>query len=172
MKIKQFLTAPQKLGPLILVIVLALAGGGAIANFIMSRQVTTSMIVIGVNDMDILSEAEALLSNIAFGELTRSSSSLYPASGEYYIRNLGDYEFFVSYTITGKPTDVTFTVEVMHEGAGTWSMLADGAIFASGLGDHHADDIRWRITLDVDPMAAFDSYSPTIMWSAFDTAAG
>ena len=174
MKVKQSLIAPQKLGPLLLMVVLAVAGGAAIAEFILSRQVTTSMTIIGVHEMELLDvDGVTILTSIAFGDLRRNGPKLFPSGTHYFFDNIGDYDLYVSYSLTDWPTDVALTMEVFSTGAGIWEPLGPSEIWSRAVNHQGTDTFHWRLTLNVDPNAVLDvTYNPVITWSAYDTAMG
>ena len=69
------------------------------------------MEIAGVYDMAILdTDGTTELSSINFGTLHGGDTKRYPASGHYYIYNLGDYHIWMSFDLTGFPSDVTFTL--------------------------------------------------------------
>jgi len=77
-----------------------------------------------VYDMIILdTDGTIELSSINFGTLHRGDTKRYPASGHYYIYNLGDHDIFMSFGLTGFPSDVTLTMYFKREDETSYSVL-------------------------------------------------
>jgi len=130
--IKAILTGKTKqITPLLLVLMITVAGVGAAITYRLSRQVTTTMRIEGYYDMEILdTDGINTLTDIAFGTLRRNGGVLFSSDPDtYFIESTGDYDLYVSYSLTDWPTDVALVVEVFKiKYAQTYCIMSSNVI--------------------------------------------
>ena len=179
MKVKALLTGKtKKLGPMLLIIMLALAGGTVIASFLLSRQVTTSMTITSLKDMGIYdTDHETILASIAFGEFMRGDSEDFPADPGidwYQVKNLGEENIYIGWSFDGSlPSGVTAEVHVKSgsQGPETFALLAEDAILSMAL-PPGSFSVDWYIVITATGSAAFGDFEPVLTWDAYDSESG
>jgi len=141
----------------------------------LNRQVLITMKIEGAWSMKVLDEdAIKELTAIDFGTIYRRTTYRYPAAGAYYVKNIGDYEFYVSWVKANWPADVTLTVWVRQNAADSFEILPEGTVYSKILKTlgPTVNSIQWYITVDVTDKAPLQSFSPVLTWNAHDKASG
>jgi len=177
MKIKQILTGKtKKLGPMLLMIMLALAGGAAIADYLLSRQVTTSMTIVSLKDMELYdTDHETILVTIAFGEFMRGEMETFPTdpgTDWYQVKNLGEEDIYLGWSFDGSlPSGVTAEVYTKSGSGGpeTFALLAEETILSMAL-PPGSFSIDWYIVITTTGSAVFGDFNPVLTWDAYESA--
>lgn len=157
-----------------LLLALVACGSVAIAAVMLYREVIVTMKIEGRWDMEILdTDKTTILTSLDLGTLYRDDIKRYPEIGtkNYWIRNIGDYAFYVSQSNTGVPSDVTFKVYYRPSAMDDWEILtADTEIYPTPLAVGAYGE--WYLEVTVSPTATFAAYSITLTWNAHETATG
>ena len=179
MKVTNLLTTKtKKLAPMLVIVMVALAGGAAIATFIMSREVTTSMTITSLKDMGIYdTDGTTILAAIEFGEFMRGDSNDFPAdmtTDGYTIKNLGEENIYLDWSFGGSlPSGVTVELYVKSgsQGPETFALLAEDTVLSMAL-PPGSFSIDWYIVIEATGSAIFGDFNPVLTWNAYDTDTG
>jgi len=117
------------------------------------------------------------LSSIKFGTLYRGDTKRYPSAGYYFIYSLGDYHIWMSFDLTGFPSDVTFTLYFKREDETSFSILTENDVYPTELHKKTTQYLEkcyglWYIEISVSSSATFSSYNPVLRWSGHDSSTG
>ena len=179
MKVKAILNdKTKKIVPMLFIVMLALAGGAAIAIQLLERQVLTSMTITSLKDMGLYDEDHTtILATIAFGEFMRSEMETFPADPGidwYQVKNLGEENIYIGWSFDGSlPSGVTAEVYVKSgsQGPETFALLAEDAILSMAL-PPGSFSVDWYIVITATGSAVFGDFNPVLTWSAYDTDSG
>jgi hypothetical protein len=169
----------KKIGFLPAILMIAITLTAATATVMIYRQVNISMKIDGVWGLAVRGiDHSTELTSIDFGSLQRGKMKTYPTTpptDTYLIVDPGDYDVWLSWNITGFPTDCTIKVFI-RRGDVSWIELTKGSIYENKLspgdGTTATSRAEWYIEVTVGPSAAFNTYSPVLTWNAHSSATG
>jgi len=142
----------------------------AIAAIIVTKDVSTPFTIEGKWDILVLDEDKTTeLTTLELGTLYRGDSVRFPTTGNFWIKNTGDYAFYVSQSVVGVPSDVTYYVWYRHEGETTWELLNTDTEIYPTIVDPGAYG-EWYIDLTIGSTAPFGSYPVILTWRGHDSS--
>lgn len=149
---------------LLIICLMALTAGVTYAVIMFYIDVPMTLEVGGSYELE-LYEADGVtpLTGIDFGTLLRGSEMEY--IGPYILRNVGDYDVYLSWGLTGWPADVWVSVATFNEEGGSVPMFEGQT---SSIPIPVGAEWQWYIYYEVDADAVLDTYTPTLRWNSHD----
>ena len=125
--------------------------------------ITSSSSISTIGDIEIYDvDGVTILENIDFGDFHRGETKRFPESGNYWVKNTGDQNIYLSWSIEGLPTDVKIYIYGVGESQGNFTELPEGQIYSVPI----TPGLRflWYIEIEVSTKAEFNDYRPVITW--------
>jgi hypothetical protein len=140
----------------------------AIAAIMVSKDVSTPFTIEGKWGILVLDKDKTTeLTTLDLGILYRGDNVRFPTTGNFWIKNAGDYSFYVSRSVVGVPSEVTYHVWYRNEGAANWELLNDDAEIYPTIVNPGAYG-EWYLQVIVGSTAPFGSYPVTLSWRGHD----
>jgi hypothetical protein len=163
----------KKTVPLWAVIVALLAVTSvAVAAIVVTREVGMQITISAQPEMEILdTDQSTILTSINWGTVAPGSAPSLPGgSDRYYVKNTGNEEFWISYTLAGLPSEIEFKIYFnLIDEAGAWYYPNDITTFSVPIGEVAA----WYAYMpDIIGTAPAGTYTPTLTFRAHNTATG
>jgi hypothetical protein len=155
----------KKVGVVPITLLMVLFVGVAIGAVLVSKQVPMTMKVVTVNDFTILNFDKTPLASIDLGSFYRGGSKTFPATDNYWLKNTGDENMYLSWSISGLPTGTTIGLELKINT--NWIITTPNTIYSDAFTP--TNDVAWKFTITVGGSTPFgDAYTPVITWNCND----
>jgi hypothetical protein len=170
MKMRKFKLLKRSVPLWAVLLICAVAASSVLAAIVVSRQLSASITIEAVYDIEIYdTDKTTILTSVDFGVATRGEAKTLPDGGlRYYIKNTGDKEIWISFTVANAPADVTF--KVSYTDPNTQTQVLSGEITSFSIAPGVFQD--FLVQAWVSDTAEFGTFNPTITFNALNTATG
>ena len=161
-----------------LILALVACASVGIAALVVTRQISISMEVQLKPNMEVYdTDHTTALKVINFDIIYRGDVKTFPASGNYFLNNIGEKVLWVSYTTANWPTEVTLKIYVKRGDDTGFGLLPEGTITGFSLLTPdtlvtNGDYMDWYIEIQVSSTAPETFYNPTLTWKGYDSSTG
>ena len=153
------------------ILIVALASCAVYAAIVVQKQISTQIQIMAAYDMEILDiDEKTPLMTVDFGSHYRGEEFKVPEAQKYSIKNTGEGDIWLSFDVVDWPENVQIWLQCWVSNYWADNIANPGDISISPLPPGQI--MGFNFNIKITSTASFGSYTPTITFTAYDTATG